>query len=392
VKYYAGGLFYLKGVFMVRTGIRRLVALGMLAGLTLAGCARPDEPIEAEESAPVVEEQDQVVEEPFRHPLTGEVVDEASVSGSVIMAKIDHQNRPYVNLHRADVVFQQLIPQNGTRFIAMWHSDMPDTVGYVRSFRPHDLYMASPTQGILASTGMFALVVPFWEQLSDAGVTQYVWDYRTADDRDLWATVDKNYSMASSVTFAAKTAQERNSTLAPPMQMFDYADSIEESFAVQNGEAVSGFTTYFSESTTNDYMTAVFEWNASTNTFDKVFVNGDPVMSVDEPLGDVASGTQLAFTNLVAISVEHDDFVGQPTARLLNGKGTAWVATGGKVAKVDWEGGAVGEQFRLVDGSGAVTLAPGKTWVGFFPGEASTARTANWGGVGDVAYTCDAAC
>ena len=360
--------------------------------LVLTGCARPDEPIEAGETAPVVEEETVIVEEPFRHPLTGVVVDEASVTGPVIMAKIDHQNRPYVNLHRADIVFQQLIPQNGTRFIAMWHSDMPDTVGYVRSFRPHDLYMASPTQGVLASSGMFALVVPFWEQLSDAGVTQYVWDYRTADDRDLWATVDKNYSMASSVTFEAKAAQERNSALAPPMQMFDYANSIEESFAVQNGEAVSGFTTYFSEATTNDYMTAVFEWNALTNTFDKVFVNGDPVMSVDEPLGDAASGTQLAFTNLVAISVEHDDFVGQPTARLLNGKGSAWVATGGKVAKVDWEGGAVGEQFRLVDGSGTVTLAPGKTWVGFFPGEASTARTANWGGAGDVAYTCDVAC
>ena len=377
---------------MIRIRTRRFTALALMAGLTLAGCARPDEPIEAEESAPVVEEEAQVVEEPFRHPLTGAIVDEASVSGPVIMAKIDHQNRPYVNLHRADMVFQQLIPQNGTRFIAMWHSDMPDTVGYVRSFRPHDLYMASPTQGVLASSGMFALVVPFWEQLSDAGVTQYVWDYRTAEDRDLWATVDKNYSMASSVTFEAKAAQERNSALAPPMQMFDYANAIEESFAVQNGEAVSGFTTYFSESTTNDYMTAVFEWNASNNTFDKVFVNGDPVMSVDEPLGDPASGTQLAFTNLVALSVDHDDFVGQPTARLLNGAGSAWVATGGKVVKVDWEGGAVGEQFRLVDGSGTVTLAPGKTWVGFFPGEASTARTANWGGAGDVAYTCDAAC
>ena len=42
---------------MVRTGVRRLIALSLLAGLTLAGCARPDEPIEAEESAPIVEEE-----------------------------------------------------------------------------------------------------------------------------------------------------------------------------------------------------------------------------------------------------------------------------------------------------------------------------------------------
>ena len=368
------------------TALSRLAALGIIASLALGGCARPDEPIVAEEAAPVVEQAAEVVEEPFRQPFTGVIADEASVTGPAIMAKIDHQNRPYVNLHRADIVFQQLIPQNGTRFIAMWHSDVPDVVGYVRSFRPHDLYMASPTQGVLASSGMFALVVPFWEQLTDAGVKQYVWDYRTAEDRDLWATVDKNYAMANSVTFAAKSAQEANSEIAPPGQYFAYANSIEESYAVQNGDAVSEFITYFSESTTNDYMTAVWEWDAASSTFKKVFVNGDPVMSVDVPLGDAATGTQLAFTNLVAISVEHDDFVGQPTARLLNGKGTAWVATGGKVVKVDWEGGAVGEKIRLIDHDQEVTLAPGKTWVGFFPGEASTARTANWGGPGSVYY------
>ncbi|MEK9578764.1 MAG: DUF3048 C-terminal domain-containing protein, partial [Aquiluna sp.] len=130
----------------------------------------------------------------------------------------------------------------------------------------------------------------------------------------------------------------------------------------------------------------VWEWDAASSTFKKVFVNGEPVMTVDEPLADAAGGTQLAFTNLVAISVEHDDFVGQPTARLLNGKGTAWVATGGKVIKVDWEGGAVGEKVKLIDHGEEVTLAPGKTWVGFFPGEASTARTANWGGAGSVEY------
>ena len=90
--------------------------------------------------------------------------------------------------------------------------------------------------------------------------------------------------------------------------------------------------------------------------------------------------------------MEHDDFVGQPTARLLNGAGSAWVATGGKVVKVDWEGGAVGEKFTLTDHGNPVTLAPGKTWVGFFPGEASTARTANWGGAGQVGLQCDASC
>lgn len=368
--------------------IKRLLGgfgVAILVTSIAAGCARPDEPLPVEEATPV-EVAPEVVEEPFRHPLTGEVVDEASVSGPAIMAKIDHQNRPYVNLHRADIVFQQLIPQNGTRYLAAWHSDIPDTVGYVRSFRPHDLYMASPLQGVLASSGMFSLVVPFWEQLTDAGVTQYVWDYRNADDRDFWATVDKNYSMANSVTFQAKEVHDANSELAAPQQIFNYASTVEESSAVVGGTEISEFITYFSESATNDYMTAVWEWNPQVGLFQKTFINGEPVMSVDEPLQDAATGTQLAVTNLVAISVEHDDFVGQPTARLLNGGGPAWVATGGKVIEGDWEGGALGEPVYLYDHDDPILLAPGKTWVMFFPSTASTAKTANWGGPGSVEY------
>ena len=157
--------------------VTRALALSAVIGLTLAGCARPDEPAEdVAESEPVVEETVEEVVDVPRHPLTGEEVAEGSVTGPAVMAKIDHENRPYVNLHRADIVIQQLIPQNGTRYLAVFHSDVPDQVGYVRSFRPHDLYMASPFQGLLASSGMFALVVPFWEDTGDAGVRNYVWD------------------------------------------------------------------------------------------------------------------------------------------------------------------------------------------------------------------------
>ena len=376
----------------MRTTISKTFALGLATLLALSACARPDEPLPVEQSEPTVEEEVEVAEEPFRHPLTGVVMEESELTAPAIMAKIDHQNRPYVNLHRADVVIQQLIPQNGTRYLAIWHSDVPETVGYVRSFRPHDLYMASPLQGVLASSGMFALVVPFWEQLTDAGVTQYVWDYRGADDRDYWATVDKDYAMANSVTFAAKAVQDAHADIAPPQQLFNYANSVEESSAVVGGEPVSEFITYFSESTTNDYMTAVWEWDAQSGLFKKVFINGEPVMSVDEPLASAQDGTQLAVTNLVAISVEHDDFVGQPTARLLNGGGPAWVATGGKVIEGDWKSGALGETLYLYDHDDPILLAPGKTWVMFFPSTASTARTANWGGPGDVAYQCEAIC
>jgi len=105
---------------------------------------------------------------------------------------------------------------------------------------------------------MFALVVPFWEDTSDAGVRNYVWDYRTADDRYLWSTVDKNYAMASSVLFAASDAQAANTALEPPQQYFNYVSDPAEASAA-SGQDISQFITYFSESATNNYVTSVWK-------------------------------------------------------------------------------------------------------------------------------------
>ena len=358
--------------------VSRTIALAAVVGLTLAGCARPDEPVEEViESEPVVEETVEEVVEVPRHPLTGEEVVEGSVSGPAVMAKIDHENRPYVNLHRADIVIQQLIPENGTRFLAVFHSDVPDQIGYLRSFRPHDLYMASPFQGIMATSGYWSGIRPFIEELGSEGVVNYVWDSRTAEDRDLWSTVDKNYAMASSVLFAAADAQATNASLAPPQQYFDYVSDPTE-VSASSGQDISEFITYFSASSTNNYVTSVWQWNGSTGMFEKTFINGEPVL--------VESGEQLAVTNLVSISVEHDDVVGQPTARLPGGSGSAWVATGGKLIEADWELGVRSEPIRLVADGEPVTLAPGKTWFMIFPGDASTAETAGWGDPGSVEY------
>lgn len=369
---------------------KRAVIGGLVAALALAGCtAQPEE--EVEESVPVVEVPEEVTPDVPRHPLTGVEVAEGSVTGPAVMAKIDHENRPYVNLHRADIVWQQLIPQNGTRFLAIWHTDVPETVSYVRSFRPHDYTMASPYGGLLASTGLFSGVVPFLEALSSAGVRNVVWDYRGPEDRDLWRNTGKPYAAASSIEFAAKAAQAQFSDLAAPVQYFNYVSELGETTAMQKGEAAQNVTAYFSESTTNNYLISKWEWDAADGVYKKFFVNGDPVLSdtVDWVSGQSCGEcVQVSARNLVVLSVEHDDAVGQPTARFTDGAtGPAWVASGGNILKVNWQSGAIGEPLQFTDRDGdPVTLAPGNTWVLVFPGDASTARTAGWGGAGSIVF------
>ena len=376
---------------MIKSSWKRGVVGGLIAALALAGCTAQDVDDDIDEAAPVVEVPEEAAPDVPRHPLTGVEVPEGSVTGPAVMAKMDHENRPYVNLHRADIVWQQVIPQNGTRFIAIWHTDVPESVSYVRSFRPHDYTMASPFGGLLASTGLFSGVVPYLDALSAAGVQNVVWDYRGPDDRDLWRNTGKPYAAASSIEFAAAAAQEQFAQLAPPVQYFNYVSDPAETTAVAKGETATNVTAYFSQSTSNNYMVSKWEWDAANSVYKKVFVNGEPVLSETR---DWVSGqtcdecVQLSATNLVVMSVEHDDIVGQPTARFTDGAtGPAWVATGGKILKVNWASGAVGQPFVFTDRDGdPVTLAPGNTWILVFPGDASTARTAGWGGPGSIDF------
>lgn len=371
---------------MVKSVWKRGVVGGLIAALALAGCTAEDDEV-VEESTPVVEVPEEAPVDVPRHPLTGIEVAEGSVTGPAVMAKIDHENRPYVNLHRADIVWQQLIPQNGTRFLAIWHSDVPESVSYVRSFRPHDYTMAAPYGGILASTGLFSGVLPFLEALDLAGVQNIVWDYRGPEDRDLWRNTGKPYAAASSIEFAAAAAQEQFATLAPPQQYFDYVSDIAETSAMIAGQDATTITVHFGESTTNNYTTSKWVWNAAEGVYNKVFINGDPVLSdtVDWESGQSCGEcVQLSAHNLVVLRVPHDDSVGQPTARFVAGdNGRAYISTGGKTLEATWQSGAVGEPIRLFDDAEQpVTLAPGKTWVLVFPSSRSTAQTAGWDGPG----------
>ena len=359
-------------------GLLKKVSAGAVAAvLTLTACSSPEEEVEEAPAAVVVASEPV---EPERHPLTGVEMALADVTGPAIMAKIDHENRPYMNLEFADIVWQQLIPENGTRFVAIWHSEIPEEVAYVRSFRAHDYYMAAPFGGILASTGLFSGFIPILASLEEAGVKNIVWDNRGPDDRDLWRVANKSYAAASSVVFSAQEAHERFSDLAPPKQYFQYKSAVSETTAARLGDPVTTLSVYYSRSTTNNYTTSKWVWNSETSVFDKIWVNGDLIT--------VESGAGLTATNLVILDVAHENVKGQPTGEFENSSGTAWVATNGKVVEVVWTSGAtVTDPIVLTTTTGdPVYLAPGKTWILPFPGEGSTARTKGWGGVGGVEF------
>jgi len=74
-------------------------------------------------------------------PLTGLPVDPATLERPVLIVKIENSEnaRPQSGMDAADIVIEELVEGGITRFMVMFHSDLPDVAGPIRSARPVDV-------------------------------------------------------------------------------------------------------------------------------------------------------------------------------------------------------------------------------------------------------------
>jgi hypothetical protein len=138
-----------------RRASRRAVAAAVVGAVLLTACSVEDPapaPAAAEEELDGAADPDLTDESARltgRAPLTGvPIADEAAVeldARPLLIAKIENspQARPQAGLDTADVVVEELVEGGMTRFIALFHSDLPDDVGPVRSARPVDVTLGS---------------------------------------------------------------------------------------------------------------------------------------------------------------------------------------------------------------------------------------------------------
>ncbi len=148
----------------------RAVIVLVGVGLVLSGCGRAADPEPDPEPEPVVEEAPVAEEEAepqltARLPLTGVLVEdevaESLVDRPLLIAKIENSPaaRPQAGLDVADVVIEELTEGGVTRFMALFHSQLPDQAGPVRSARPVDVAVGSGFgQPVFAYSGARAQV------------------------------------------------------------------------------------------------------------------------------------------------------------------------------------------------------------------------------------------
>jgi DUF3048 family protein len=324
--------------------MRRYVVLMTLAALvTAASCSSGGDGESTTTKPP--KDPTTTTEPPPIAPLTG-VPDPSggTLTRPALTVKIDNADfenaRPQTGLDQADVVYEELVEGDITRFAAVFHSSVPEMIGPIRSVRGMDPDLVQPTLGIFVYSGGTPDNVG---RISGVLVTR----------------VDENNAGEAFVRITEKQAPHNlfgqgqalfdfGGQPTPPSPLFEYLLA-GEAFA---GEAVSAFTVGFAAG-----YGATYVFDAATSTWRRD-IGGVPFL--------MGNGVQIAPTNVVVQFTEY------PSAAegVLIGEGDAWVFTAGQLVRGRWIRPDATQPARYVDAAGQpIKLAPGQTWVELLPVE-----------------------
>lgn len=284
-------------------------------------------------------------------PLTGEEVVADTIQHGAIMAKIDNHPdaRPQFGLNHTDILFEELVEGGLSRYVAVWHSDVPKAVGPVRSIRPMDPDIASPFKGAIAYSG---------------GKLKFIYMMRDTQVENLMHGVAKTakymyrndvHAAPHNVILKAAKYVTKHPDFEAPGQAFTFAADGEMPTAVQFGKMREVLHARFSYGNEPSWV-----WDAELGVYKRKQAGGK--WDVDE------NGDVLTATNVIGQIVKESSEYGYVPKAMVIGHGTAYVSTGGKTFKVKWRKKNRNSftVFTFQDGN-VVKLAPGNTWIELVP-------------------------
>lgn len=334
---------------------RRLPVLLAIGALTLTGCASTHaktaavhKPLPSATSSPSLSP---VPPRRYFWPLTGLPASTASTTPALSI-KIDNAPgaRPQSGLDKADMVFECLVEGGMSRFLAVYHSQAAPLIGPIRSARPVDGALLRALHG-----GIFAYSGAATGEIAPAKA--YSTSYLLSNDYDS-VPFHRSQSRSAPSNVYASTASLRaeagrhSGRLQAPPSLFAYGP------ASPGASPATGATLRIGAQ-------ASAVWRRSGAVYLR-WENGTPHL--------LDNGRQVHARNVVLIHVQvtgsgitdaagnEDPFV------LAYGAGSIEVLRDGVVERGRWSRPTVAAPFQFTsDHGGALTLAPGQTWVELIP-------------------------
>ena len=276
-------------------------------------------------------------------PLTG-LPDPTGVaqSRSVVSIKVDNDSslaRPQTGIEQADVVWDEVVEGEATRFLTMFQSQTPDVVGPVRSVRLTDPLIVWPVGGVFAFSGGAKYAV---DGINQAPV-------KRVDESAAGNAMFRDSSRKAPHNLYARPADlfGMGGEPAPPPALFDYSPT-----PITAGAAVTSVHISFS----NREFAPTYTWDGNSGTWLRSTSDG-PFMT--------KSGKQIAPVNVIVLPAAYAGGVGQIGAEAqLVGQGAVKVFTNGHEVDGTWSRGDKAQRIAFKDAAGnPILLTPGSTWV-----------------------------
>lgn len=322
--------------------VARVTAPLLIAGLALTGCGGgggDDEP--SNDSAPA---SSPTPEEPDTWPLTGVELppgESATKNHPVMVVKMDNTqaSAPQVGLSHADMVVEELVEGGYTRLAAFFYSDIPGTVGPVRSMRASDIDIVTPARAEIVTSGAAQWTI---DQLNDADVTFYQ-EGESGFFRD-----DERNAPYNLFADLAKTTKQAKGEAARPDDYLPFGDPA----AFPGGQPATSITADFGAHNT--------EWAFEAGKYinrNSYAAQGDE-FTADTIVVCMVKTTNAPYKDPSGASVPISHF---------NGKGKAMVFHNGTVVRGTWVKDAPDAPVRFETKTGPLSIPAGKTWIELVP-------------------------
>lgn len=329
----------------------RAVALAAAATVALAACSSP-----APMPTPTPTVSPTPVDPLVTAPLTGVLARTSTLKHSSLSAKIDNHEeaRPQWGLNQTDVVYEELVEGGLTRYVAIWHSQVPSVIGPVRSIRPMDPDIISPYLGIVAYSGGQQ---KFVSMMQDTPVYNAV---HGRDDTEAFMYREDSKDAPHNVAVKARELIAAHSDLAAPRTMFSFSFDQKGLFSSWTGQPATHIDVRFSDSRYPSWV-----YDATTKKYLR-FQEGEPDLDSEKK--------QISATNIIVMMVEIDHTYGYVPKTVLVATGKGFIATHGTYIPVTWSKKSAGDPVVYTTADGRpVTLSPGNTWIEMPPTYGSVA-------------------
>ena len=286
-------------------------------------------------------------------PFTGEEISDPALLDQPAMVvkignnhrRVDNSELALVGIDAADVVIEERIEDDATRFFAVFHSELPDEVGSVRSARTSDI-------PLLSAFGNPLLVYSG----ANGGVQGQL--NRAATQGKVVLVVDDGYGINL----------YRDDEFRPPANLFADPVFVLDEFGDRSGppDPIVSFVTPDSDPRpASEPGPGVNVSGQSEVSF--VYVPGSGYVRVrDGELHTTRDGEPLAVDNLLILETRYAQsrIYADSVDAITTAWGRATVLIGGEMWVGTWERPDRTDQYRIIHPDGSeILLDPGQSWI-----------------------------